>query len=88
MATMKVSDFDPEYTPQDVDATGYVTAAAYQTRNTPPPIRAMINGEWWYVEPVDVATYTRFASGRWDIVLKDGRTGRTVAGNVPALVGA
>lgn len=86
MATVKVREFHPVYTQADVDDTNYVTPAAYGEKNTPPPIKAMIAGEAWYVEPSDIASYSRFASGRWDFVLKDGRTGRTMSGDLAKLM--
>ncbi len=84
---VRVRDFDPEYRRSDVDHTGYVTAEAYQIRNRPPPIKAVIAGEWWYLDLADVLSYERVAANRWNIATSLG-SGHTNCPDFARLLGA
>ena len=77
---IKVTDFEPQYLKTDVGANGYVTPEAFTVRNTPPPIKAMIGGEAWYLDRVDILSFEKVAANRFNIETALG-SGFTISAN-------
>ena len=82
MTIVKVRGFQPSYLPGDIDSERYVTNEGQVRANTPPGPLVRIAGTDYYVSVSEIESATRFSENRYNVVLKDGRTGQARGENL------